>query len=130
MQEFMLYIRNEKDAKNSLTEVSHLAFVKKCETYIEGLKSNNLLIAAQPLLRQGKVIKFTAGEWMEKDIANSSLIKVGYYHIRAENLDQAVTIARANPEFDYVPSASIEIRPIKMKEDATGFVYPNQQKSM
>jgi hypothetical protein len=74
MQEFMLYIRNEKDAKNSLTEVSHLAFVKKCETYIEGLKSSNLLIAAQPLLRQGKVIKFTAGEWMETDIANSSPI--------------------------------------------------------
>jgi hypothetical protein len=39
MKEFMFYIRNEKDAKNSLTAEEHLAFIKKCEVYIGILKS-------------------------------------------------------------------------------------------
>ncbi len=123
----MLYIRNEKDAKDSLSEETHLAFIKKCETYIAGLKSRNLLIAAQPLLRQGKLLTGSSNGWVETDIANSSPIQVGYYHIRAENFDAALAIAKANPEFEYVPSASIEIRPIKTKEITTGFVYPTQQ---
>jgi len=33
-------------------------------------------------------------------------------------------MAKENPEFEYVPSASIEIRPVKTKEDQTKFVYP------
>jgi hypothetical protein len=49
---------------------------------------------------------------------------VGYYHIRAENIDEAVAIAKDNPEFAWVPSASIEIKQVKTKESATGFVYP------
>jgi hypothetical protein len=35
-------------------------------------------------------------------------------------------IAKENPEFAYVPSATIEIRPIKTKEEETAFVYPTQ----
>jgi hypothetical protein len=34
-------------------------------------------------------------------------------------------MAKENPEFEYVPSASIEVRPIKMKEEKTNFVYPS-----
>jgi len=43
MKEFMFYIRNEQDAKKSLTEDQHLAFIKKCEVYIGKLKSENKL---------------------------------------------------------------------------------------
>jgi hypothetical protein len=124
MQEFMLYIRNEKDAKKNLTETEHLAFIKKCETYIGVLKSQNKLIAAQPIVRTGIVIKKLENTWTEKDIANDSEVQVGYYHIVAEDMDDAIRIAKENPEFEYVPSASIEVRPIKMKEQETGFIYP------
>jgi hypothetical protein len=37
---------------------------------------------------------------------------------------EATEMAKENPEFEYVPSASIEIRPVKTKEDQTKFVYP------
>jgi hypothetical protein len=47
-----------------------------------------------------------------------------YYHIRANDIREAVAIARDNPEFEYVPSATIEIRPVKTKEEKTAFVYP------
>ena len=59
MKQFMLYIRKEKGAKKSLTEAQHLSFIKKCEQYIGILKSENKLIAAQPIVREGVVIKKT-----------------------------------------------------------------------
>jgi hypothetical protein len=42
----------------------------------------------------------------------------------ANSIDEAVEIAKENPEFKYVSSARIEIRPIKTKEEQTNFVYP------
>ena len=124
MKEFMLYIRNEKDAKKSLTEDRHLAFIKRCEVYIGKLKAENKLIAAQPIVREGMLIKKRNDNWVEKSIETDSETQVGYYHILANDLGEAIKIAKENPEFEFVPSASIEVRPIKTKEVETGFVYP------
>ena len=126
MKEFMFYIRNEKDAKKSLTEDQHLAFIKQCEVYINKLKSENKLIAAQPIVREGVVIRKSGNGWTEKNILADKETQVGYYHILANNIDEAIKIAKDNPEFAYVPSASIEVRPIKTKEVETGFVYPTK----
>ena len=127
MKEFMLYIRNEKDAKKTLTEDQHLSFIKKCETYIGILKSENKLIAAQPIVREGVVLKKTESGWTERDIESDKETQVGYYHILATDLDDAIKIAKDNPEFEYVRSATIEVRPIKTKEVETGFVYPTEK---
>ncbi len=126
MKEFMFYIRNEKDAKKSLTEDQHLAFIKKCEVYIGRLKSENRLIAAQPLIREGIVIKRVNNLWAENNISTDRDVQVGYYHIKANDMGEAIGIAKDNPEFEYVPSASIEVRPIKTNEQETGFVYPTK----
>ena len=120
----MLYIRNQKDAKTTLTDEQHLAFIKQCEVYIAKLKNDNRLIAAQPIIREGIVIKNTDDGWSEKDITADPETQVGYYHILAQDMEEAIRIAKDNPEFAYVPSASIEVRPIKTKEKETGFVYP------
>lgn len=120
----MFYIRNEKDAKKSLSPEEHLAFIKQCEVYIGKLKGENKLIAAQPIVREGVVLKKDGNNWIEKDINADSETQVGYYHIKANDLDEAIKIAKENPEFAYVPSATIEVRPIKTKEAETGFVYP------
>jgi len=127
MKEFMFYIRNEKDAKKSLTAEQHLAFIKKCEVHIGILKSENKLIAAQPIVREGVVIKKSGNSWTEKNISADTETQVGYYHILAEDLDAAIKIAKENPEFEFVPSATIEVRPIKTKENETGFVYPTNK---
>ena len=123
----MLYIRNVKDAKLSLTSEQHLAFINQCEVYIGKLKSENKLIAAQPIVREGVVIKKLTDSWVEKDISADREIQVGYYHIRASDIQEAIKIAKDNPEFEYVPSATIEVRPIKTKEIETGFIYPTNK---
>lgn len=129
MKEFMFYIRNERDAKKSLTADEHLAFIKKCESYIGILKSENKLIAAQPIVREGVLIKKIKSGWVEKDIAIDTEVQVGYYHILAKDMNEAIKIAKDNPEFEYVASASIEVRPVKTKESETGFVYPSDNGS-
>ena len=126
MKEFMFYIRNEKDAKQALTADEHLSFIKQCEIYISILKNENKLIAAQPLIREGVIISKINNEWNEKNISSDKEVQVGYYHIFAKDIDEAINIAKKNPEFEFVPSSSIEVRPIKIKENETGFVYPKK----
>src|SRR5574342_1168516 len=122
MKEFMLLIRTEGDAKAALSNDKHLEFVKQCEVYISKLKAQNKLIAAQPLVREGIVISGSGNNWKEAPCNPNKEIQVGYYHILAESMEDAISIAKQNPEFAYVPTASIEVRPIKMKEEKTDFV--------
>ena len=123
----MFYIRNHNDAKKSLTGDAHLAFIKECEVYIGKLKSENKLVAAQPIVREGVLLKKADNGWSEKDITTDGETQVGYYHILAEDLQDAIRIAKENPEFKYVPSATIEVRPIKTTEIETGFIYPTKK---
>lgn len=109
MKEFMLYIRNAGDAKAALTQEDHLTFVKKCEVYIGWLKSEDKLIAAQPIVREGFIVSKTVNGWTTIAVDPTKEVQVGYYHIRANNIDDAIEIAKANPEFEFVPSASIEV---------------------
>jgi hypothetical protein len=123
-KEYMLYIRNAGDAKAALSADQHLAFVKDCETYIGKLKAGDNLIAAQPIVREGVLLSKKGDDWISTLIDPSKEVQVGYYHIVADDIEQAIAIAKLNPEFQYVPSASIEVRPIRMKEEKTNFVYP------
>ncbi len=126
MKEFMLYIRNIGEQKSTLSPGQHLAFLKACEEYIASLKKEKKLLAAQPLAREGKMISGKEGEWKEEMIDPTKEIQVGYYHILANDLDEAIAIAKRNPEFAYSSTAKIEVRPVKMKEESTGYVYPTQ----
>ena len=49
---------------------------------------------------------------------------MGYYHIVAHDAEEAVAIAKMNPEFEFSPTAQVEVRMIKGSEAQTGFVYP------
>ncbi len=126
MKEFMLLIRNEIDHQKSWPKEKNQKFLKSCETYIDRLKRGNHLIAAQPLVREGKIISGAIGSWKESPINENKEVQVGYYHIRANDISEAITLAKENPEFEYSASARIEVRPIKMKEETTGFVYPKE----
>lgn len=124
MKEYMLLIRNQGDQKSVMSPAKHEEFLKACETYISMLKKEGKLIAAQPLAREGKTIVGSRGQWKETLVDAKKEIQVGYYHVLAKDLEEAIAIAKRNPEFEYGATASIEIRPIKTAEKTTGFVYP------
>ena len=128
MKEFMLLIRNEIDHQANWSPEQHQQFLKKCEDYIGLLKKEGKLISAQPLVREGRLISGSKGAWKDRPFNETKEVIVGYYHILAEDLNDAMAIAKGNPEFEYGTTARIEVRPIKMKEEDTDFVYPKTAK--
>ena len=124
MKEFMLLIRNESDHQSKWTADQHKQFLRKCEMYIDGLKAGGKLKSAQPLVREGKMISGSKGAWKEEPFSETKEVIVGYYHILAADVHEAIAIAKGNPEFEFGTTARVEVRPIKMKEEKTGFIYP------
>ena len=124
MKEFMLLIRNQADSKTTFSAEQNLQFLEACRVYIEKLTKNENLKSAQPLVREGKMISGSNGSWIEAPYNDGTEVIVGYYHILAKDLDEAIAIAKGNPEFEYPTAARIEVRPIKMKEESTAYVYP------
>jgi len=124
MKEFMLLIRNEGDAKANFSPEQHQQFLNACMVYIQKLTKNGNLKSAQPLVREGKMISGTPGAWKDGPYSETKEVIVGYYHILANNMDEAIDIAKGNPEFAYSTTARIEVRPIKMMEESTSYVYP------
>lgn len=124
MKEYMLLIRNEIDHGAAWPPEQHQQFLGKCRHYIDSLTEEGKLKSAQPLVREGKIISRPEGTWLEKPFSESREVIVGYYHVLAEDLNEAIAIAKGNPEFEYGTAARIEVRPVKMKEESTGYVYP------
>jgi hypothetical protein len=124
MKEFMLLIRNEIDHQADWPAERHEQFVKRCMDYIGQLTSAGKLISAQPLVREGKIISHARDAWKEEAFNETREVIVGYYHVLAEDLSDAIAIAKRNPEFEYGTTARIEVRPIKMKEKITRYTYP------
>lgn len=120
----MLLIRNEGDGKANLSPEEQQQFLKACMVYIENLTKNGNLKSAQPLVREGKMISGTPGAFKDGPYNETKEIIVGYYHILAKDMDEAIAIAKGNPEFAYVKGAKIEVRPVRMKEESTSYVYP------
>lgn len=128
MKEFMLLIKNQGDSEAALPPPEkQQQFHKACQIYIEDLMKNGKLKSAQPLLREGVIISGSTESFNETPFDKTKEIQVGYYHILANDLDEAVAIAKRNPEFAFIKGAKIEVRPVKTLEQSTGFQYPKGQ---
>ena len=126
MKEFMLLIHNLPGSKSSFSPEVHKEFLLQCEDYIGDLKRNNNLISAQPMVKEGTLVSFTGGIWKEQQLNQVDEMIVGYYHIRARDTDEAIAIAKRNPEFKYTDTASVLVRPLKTSEPETGYKYPSK----
>jgi len=126
MKQFMFFIRKQTDTSITLSPDVHEQFLKGCEEYIAGLKREGRLISAQPIERAGKIISGDQGAWVETAFNETTEVIGGYYQILADDLDHAIEIAKQNPEFSFNKGTRIEVRPLKAKEEITGFVYPSK----
>ena len=120
MNEYLLLIKNDIREKESLSGESHVKFTQECEQYIAALKKEKRLISAQSLYELSAVVTVN-GAIIHDQLTTSY---VGYYHIYADNPEEAMEVAKRNPEFKYKPSSTIEIRAVKVKEKSSGFKYP------
>ena len=127
MKEFMFFIRKQSNSADTLSPERFKQFLKACEIYIENLKQQGKLISAKPIVWSGNIISGKPGRWTEKTYNESGEVIGGYYHILARDIDEAMDIAKENPEFTFNENTRIEVRPVKMKEEQTGYAYPSEK---
>ena len=125
-KEFMLLIHNQMDHLSHLSPEEGQRFLKDCMDYINDLMKQGKLKAAQPLIKEGKIISGSKGSWKDGPFNETKEVIVGYYHVVANDIDEAIAIAKGNPEFAYTSTARIEVRPIRTVEQKSGFVYPKE----
>lgn len=112
MHEFMIFIKTKGDHLAGLSAEEQQSHVQKIGNYIGGLMESKKMIGAQPLEMSGAYINKTDGGFKDGPFNESKEMIVGYFHIRADSLNEAVQIAKSNPMFDDV-NGSIEVRQIK-----------------
>lgn len=112
MQEFMIFIRTKGDHLAGLSPEQQQAHVQKIGRYIGGILESGQLKGAQPLEMEGAIIHGNKGTFKDGPFNESKEVIVGYFHIVAESLHEAIEIAKANPMFEDA-QGEIEVRPIK-----------------
>ena len=115
MKEFMLFIRNEGDPIARLSPQQQQEHIQKVGGFIKNLVEEGKMKAAQPLEMQGSMVSFDNGSFTDGPFNETKEVISGYYHILAEDLNEAISIAKSDPRFED-GKWRIEIRPI-MKVD-------------
>ena len=83
----------------------------KVMAWFEGLGARGKVKGAQPLGAQGRIISGTNGGLVvDGPFAESKESVGGYLLLQADNLDEAVEIARSNPVLKY--GITVEVRPV------------------
>lgn len=115
MKEFLLLIRTEGDYCAEMTADQYHLHLTKVGDYINTLKQSGKLIGAQPLSMNGEIIQGRKGIFKDGPFIETKEIIIGYFHIYANDLEDAKATAKANPIFQDV-DARIEVREIKQEE--------------
>lgn len=115
MQEFMYFIKTDGDHMDHLSPEETQIHLKKVGEYIGKLMTEGKLKSAQPLEMEGAYVSNKSGSIIDGPFTETKEVLVGYFHIIAEDLQEAVEIAKANPILNDV-KAEFEIRAIKRIE--------------
>ena len=115
MQEFMLFIKTKGDHLEGMSPEQQQAHVQKIGNYIGNLIETGKLKGAQPLELGGAIIHGNNGIIKDGPFNEAKEVIVGYFHIVAKNLEEAIEIGKANPIFEDA-EAVMEVRPIKQME--------------
>jgi hypothetical protein len=114
MQDFLLLLRTKGDVWTDLTPGQLQEHIAKGTAYIGDLIKNGKLKSAAPLDTGSKTVIDGNGIIKDGPFNETKEVIAGYFHIVAENMEEAVAIAKANPIFGDIPT-QIEVhlmRPI------------------
>lgn len=87
------------------------AHIRKVGEFIEGLKVEGKLLGAQPFKPQGAIIMKKDEKLIHIPVDADREILAGYFHIKADDLDEAIKIAKMDPRFED-GNWKIEVRPV------------------
>ena len=114
MKEFLLLIRNEVDHWDSMNSEQQQLHITQVSNYIKDLSKNGKLKDSQPLSMNGLILHKSGNIFKDGPFIESKEVIGGYFHICAEDLGEAVEIAKAYPAFE--GNSRIEVREIPKVE--------------
>ena len=112
MQDFLLLIRTEGDVWTSLPPQKLQEHIEHGTSYIGNLMKEGKLKSAAPLDKGSRIVTDNNGIIKDGPFNESKEVIAGYFHIVAKDMQEAVTIAKANPIFRDIPT-KIEVHLMK-----------------
>lgn len=94
--------------------------IEKVRQYIDDLLRQGKVKSAQPLEMESVIISGTKGKLKDGPFNESKEVIAGYYLLEAEDMQEAVDIAKRNPIFESSKNARIEVRPIRILHGING----------
>lgn len=115
MKEFMLFIRSEENPKKDLSPEQLQQHIEKVGSFIKRLTEEGKMKSAQPLEMAGKMLSYKDGKIIDGPYNETKEVISGYYHLLANDLDDAINIVKEDPRFEE-GIWRIEVRPIMKVE--------------
>jgi hypothetical protein len=115
MKQYLLLVRTEGDHLENLSPAEQQSHLERVGGYIGKLAQQGQLKSAQPLEMEGRIIASPKGKLKDGPFNETKEVIAGYFLIEAKNLEDAISIAKANPVLED-EKARLEVRPIKKIE--------------
>ncbi|MEX0363040.1 MAG: YciI family protein, partial [Allomuricauda sp.] len=100
MREFLLLIRSEESPKASLSPEQMQQHIEKVGGYLQRLTEEGRMKSAQPLEMEGTMLSYQNGQIIDGPYNETKEIISGYYHLLANDMEEAVSIAKQDPRFE------------------------------
>jgi len=111
MKDFLLLIRTTGNVWTDLSPEHLQQHMQDGGAYIGNLIKEGVLKSAQPLDKGSRIVTEENGVLKDGPFNETKEVVAGYFHIVAKDIDEAVSIAKANPIFKDIPT-KIEVHPI------------------
>jgi hypothetical protein len=111
MKDFLLIIKTEGSVWSDLSPEQLQKHIEHGTAYIGNLMKEGKLKNANPIDKGSRIVTETDGIIKDGPFNESKEVIAGYFHIIADDIEEAVAIAKANPIFKDIPT-KIEVHPM------------------
>jgi hypothetical protein len=111
MKDFLLILKTEGSVWTDLSPEELQKHMEHGTAYIGNLMKEGILKSASPVDKGSRIITESNGTMKDGPFNESKEVVAGYFLIAAEDIDEAVEIAKANPIFKDIPT-KIEVYPM------------------
>jgi hypothetical protein len=111
MKEFLLILKTEGSVWTDLSPEQLQKHLEHGGAYIGNLIKEGKLKNANPVDKGSRLVSGSNGVIKDGPFNETKEVIAGYFHIVAKDMDEAVSIARANPIFNDIPT-KIEVHPM------------------
>ena len=111
MKDFLLILKTEGSVWTDLSPEQLQKHMEGGMAYIGNLMKEGKLKSANPVDKGSRIITDVNGTMKDGPFNESKEVVAGYFLINAEDIQEAVEIAKANPIFKDIPT-KIEVHPM------------------